>query len=360
MSNGSTQTKELGFIEHLLELRDRLVRIVLAVGIFFIVLVPFAKNIYNYFSDPLVSQLPDGGKLLAITVAGPFLVPYKLTLLVAFLIALPFIFHQLWGFIAPALYKHEKRLVVPLLASSVMLFYAGMAFAFYVVLPIMFGILPGFAPDNVEVAPDIAQYLDFVMMIFMAFGIGFEMPVATVLLITTGMVSRENLAKKRPYVIVVAFIVGMFLTPPDVVSQVLLAIPMWLLFEIGLIASGLFKKQIEISGKEKEKREQAERDTDDARYAAVVTAGAAATTAATGNTSEESTTENNQTLWEDEQYLFEEYDAPSSTDNNNHDDDDFEEMTDEEMEAELDRLEDDDEDQVSNTSTDDTSNKPTS
>jgi sec-independent protein translocase protein TatC len=333
MSHDSAPPKEQGFIEHLLELRDRLVRIVLSVGILFIVLVPFAKNIYNYFSEPLVSQLPDGGKLLAITVAGPFLVPYKLTLLVAFLIALPFIFHQLWGFIAPALYKHEKRLVLPLLGSSVILFYAGMAFAFYVVLPIMFDILPGFAPDNVEVAPDIAQYLDFVMMIFMAFGIGFEMPVATVLLITTGMVSRENLAKKRPYVIVVAFIVGMFLTPPDVVSQILLAIPMWFLFEIGLIASGLFKKQIQLSGKEKEDREQTESQTDDSRYAAVITAtGTSATTAA------EQTTENTQsTLWEDEKYLFEEYDA--STEEESNDDDEYKDMTDEEMEAELDRLE---------------------
>jgi sec-independent protein translocase protein TatC len=357
MSNSSTPTKEQGFIEHLLELRDRLIRIVLSIAIFFIVLVPFAKHIYNYFSDPLVSQLPDGGTLLAITVAGPFLVPYKLTLLVAFLIALPYIFHQLWGFIAPALYKHEKRLVVPLLTSSVILFYAGMAFAFYVVLPIMFGILPGFAPDNVEVAPDIAQYLDFVMMIFMAFGIGFEMPVATVLLITTGMISRENLAKKRPYVVVVAFIVGMFLTPPDVVSQILLAIPMWLLFEIGLIASGLFKKQIKLSGQEKEEREQAEREANDSRYAAVVTAGAAAT--ATSDADEASNTEtNNQTLWEDEQYLFEEHDPSSSTNEDEHDDQDdadYEDMTDEEMEAELDRLEAEDEDRAS----DETPDKPT-
>lgn len=358
-----------GFIAHLLELRDRLLRIVLAIGIGFLVLMPFAKDLYNFLSNPLVSQLPDGNKLIAVAVTSPFLIPYKLALLVAFLIALPYIFYQLWGFIAPALYKHEKRLVIPLLTSSVLLFYLGMAFAFFVVLPLMFGILPGFAPDNVDVTPDIGQYLDFVMMIFIAFGIGFEMPIATIILISTGITTREELAKKRPYVIVGAFLVGMLLTPPDVLSQILLAFPMWLLFELGLVASQLFKKQIKIAGEEKEEKEKHDREDDDKRYAAVVTAtgasaGAAAATtsiAAENDTTEEANTTQTESessdsmLWEDDNYLFEEdntsYDREYHASNPEEDEpplandlpeDDYRPMTDAEMDAELDLMEEDD------------------
>ena len=327
------EEKEQGFIDHLLELRDRLLRIVLIIGIIFIVLFPFAQDLYNWLSDPLASQLPEGHKFIATSVISPFLVPYKLALLVAFLIGLPFVFYQIWGFIAPALYRHEKRLILPLLTSSVALFYAGMAFAFYVVLPLMFKILPSFAPDNVQVAPDIAQYLDFVMMIFIAFGFGFEMPIATILLITTGMVTAKQLAEKRPYVIVAAFTIGMFLTPPDVLSQLLLAIPMWLLFEAGLLFSHLFKKQIKIASEEKAAREAAEYG--ESSPALSTTAGVSST----------------ETLFEDDRYIMQEINedensAKDASDDSFGDDEEYRPMTDEEMEAELDRLDELEDDEL--------------
>lgn len=319
--------KELGFVAHLLELRDRLLHIVLAIAVIFIILIiyPSAGSLYDWLSEPLASQLPEGHKFIATSVISPFLVPYKLTLLVSFLIALPFVFYRVWGFVSPALYRHEKRLVVPLLVSSVALFYIGMAFAFYVVLPLMFQILPGFAPENVQVAPDIAQYLDFVMMIFVAFGFGFEMPIATILIITTGMVTAKELGKKRPYVIVGAFIVGMFLTPPDVLSQLLLAIPMWLLFELGLVLSHLFKKQIKIAGKEKDAMDGA-----DYEVPAEKLMGATGVSAG-------------EILFENDRYRMEELDENGNpvddSDNEKSDDDAYSPMSDEEMDAELDRLE---------------------
>ena len=325
----AAEEKEQGFIAHLLELRDRLLRIVLVIAVVFIVLFPFAQDLYNWLSNPLVDHLPEGHKLIAIGVASPFLIPYKLALMAAFLIALPVVFYQLWGFVAPALYKHEKRLILPMLVSSVGLFYIGMTFAFYVVLPLMFRILPGFAPTNVEVAPDIAQYLDFVMMIFIAFGFGFEMPIATILLITTGVTTAKELGEKRPYVIVAAFVVGMFLTPPDVLSQLLLAIPMWLLFELGLVLSHLFKKQIKIAGKEKEAMDKA----DDYGMDPVPTL------ATTGVSASE-------VLFEDDRYVVSELDEDDNTvedesDNTDKNDDEeaYRPMTDEEMDAELDRIE---------------------
>ncbi|MGV6808259.1 MAG: twin-arginine translocase subunit TatC [bacterium] len=307
-----------GFIAHLLELRDRLLRVVLVISIAFIVLVPFAKPLYNLFSHPLVSQLPDGNKLISIGVAAPVLITYKLALMTAFLIALPYVFHQLWSFIAPGLYKHEKRLIFPILTSSVLLFYAGMAFAFYVVLPLMFGILPNFTPSNVNYTPDIAEYLNFVMMIFMAFGIGFEMPVATVLLITTGVMTRESLAQKRPYVIVGAFLVGMLMTPPDVISQILLAIPMWLLFEVGLLASHLFKRQIKQAEKEKEQQDAEEREKErqayeESRYAAIVSANAnVEADTHHSHSSNPSAQKKDAHLWEDDDYLWEETNTPNT------------------------------------------------
>ncbi len=322
--------EELGFLAHLIELRDRLLRMVMAVGIVFLILMPFAQDLYNLLSDPLVRQLPEGQKLIAVGVASPFFIPYKLALMVAFVLALPYVLYQLWGFVAPGLYQHEKKLVTPLLVSSVLLFYCGMAFAYFVVLPMIFSILPGFAPSNVAVTPDIAEYLDFVMMMFMAFGIGFEMPVATILLISTGIASREALEKSRPYVVVVAFIVGMLLTPPDVLSQVMLAVPMWLLFEVGLLASRLFDKQIKKSAEEKEAHEMAEYGyereikppADPARTdSSTAVAAAAATTATAGS------------VWEDEQYTYEE-----TVDMQSSDDEEFRPMTDEEMEAELERM----------------------
>ncbi len=259
--------QELGFLAHLYELRDRLLRIVIAVGLLFLILMPFAQNLYDWLAYPLASQMPEGEKLVSIRPAGPFLVPFKLALLVAFLGALPYVLFQIWSFVAPGLYRHEKRLAVPMLISSTLLFYCGIAFAYFVLLPLVFGILPKFTPETATYMPDIGHYMDFVMTLFVAFGIGFEMPVATILLIVTGMATRESLANKRPYVIVGAFIVGMLLTPPDVISQLLLAIPMWLLFEVGLVASVLFKKQIAKAHAEKEAREQAEREAEDAEYA---------------------------------------------------------------------------------------------
>jgi sec-independent protein translocase protein TatC len=352
-ANNAKEEKEQGFIAHLLELRDRLLRMVLVIAIVFIILFPFAQDLYNWLSDPLVSQLPEGQRLIAIGVASPFLIPYKLALLAAFLIALPVVFYQLWAFIAPALYKHEKRLVIPLLASSVALFYIGMAFAFYVVLPLMFSILPSFAPTNVDVTPDIAQYLDFVMMIFVAFGFGFEMPIATILLVSTGIVTAKELGKKRPYVIVGAFIVGMFLTPPDVLSQLLLAIPMWLLFELGLVLSRLFKQQIKVAGEEKEAM-------DDAEYhlSAPAAATSAGVAAATTSDAASSSTE---TLFEDDRYIMQELDEDGNpiddhAADHDHDDKDsdkdkdddsetYRPMTDDEMDAELDRMDEEEEEQ---------------
>ena len=344
-TNSLEEEKEQGFIAHLLELRDRLLRMVLVIAIVFIILFPFAQDLYNWLSDPLVSRLPDGQNIIAISVASPFLIPYKLALLAAFLISLPVVFYQLWSFVAPALYKHEKRLVVPLLVSSVGLFYIGMAFAFYVVLPLMFTILPSFAPTNVDVTPDIAQYLDFVMMIFIAFGFGFEMPIATILLVTTGMVTAKELGKKRPYVIVGAFIVGMFLTPPDVLSQLLLAIPMWLLFELGLVLSRLFKQQIKVAGKERDAMNEAEYNLPTSNTSNTSTAVAAgASSAVASNAIIDST--NPDTLFEDDRYIMEELDEngnPKSQTNADSDDqpddeDEYRPMTDAEMDAELDLL----------------------
>lgn len=345
--------QELGFLAHLYELRDRLLRIVIAVGILFLVLMPFAQELYNWLAYPLASQMPEGEKLVSIRPAGPFLVPFKLALLAAFLIALPYVLYQIWSFVAPGLYKHEKRLVVPMLVSSTVLFYCGIAFAYYVLLPLVFSILPQFTPDVASYMPDIGHYMDFVMTLFMAFGIGFEMPVATVLLIATGMTTRENLAKKRPYIIVGAFIVGMLLTPPDVISQLLLAIPMWLLFEVGLIVSAVFAKQIAIAGKEKAAQEQAERDAADAEYAtppkpespfeaakAAGAAGVVATAAeATASATEETTGQDfDDFLWEDEKYTYSDADEVSD-DLQFEDTDEYRPLTDEEMEAELARLE---------------------
>jgi len=254
------ESKLSSFVSHLFELRDRLLKMVIAIGIFFIILAPFARYIYDLFAKPLADTLPDGVTMLITGVAAPLLVPYKLVLMAAFLIALPYVFYQAWQFVAPGLYKHEKRLVFPLLGSSVLLFYCGIAFAYFVLLPMMFTVLPMFTPDSATYSPDIGSYLDFVMMMFIAFGFSFEMPIATILLISTGTTTAEKLAEKRPYVIVGAFVVGMILTPPDVISQILLAVPMWILFELGLYLSKFFNKRVEEAKVAKEDRSQAEID----------------------------------------------------------------------------------------------------
>lgn len=221
-------------LNHLLELRNRLLRSVLVVLVVFAALAYFANDLYNLLAQPLLVALPSDSQMIATDVAAPFFTPFKLTFVVALALAIPYLLWQLWAFIAPGLYRKEKRLVVPLLISSTLLFYAGVAFAYFVVLPIAMAFFTGAAPEGVTVATDISRYLDFVLAIFMAFGIAFETPVAIMLLIWSGVSTRESLARKRPYIIVGAFTVGMLLTPPDVISQTLLAIPMWLLFELGL------------------------------------------------------------------------------------------------------------------------------
>jgi len=314
--------KEQGFLAHLIELRNYLMRIVLSIVIIFVFLAPFAQKLFDWLADPLVSQ---GQHLIIIGVAAPFLIPYKFAFLLAFLIALPYIFYQLWGFVAPGLYKHEKKLVFPLLSSSVALFYLGVAFVYFALLPMMFTVLPMFAPSSATYSPDIANYLDFVIMMFLAFGFAFEMPIATILIISTGMTTAEKLAKKRPYVIVGAFIIGMILTPPDMISQIMLAIPMWLLFELGLILSGLFQKRIKKSGEERDamydERERREEKREEERISAVGAMAAGGSAAAVGETANK--------LWEDENYEYEEYDHEDA----------HHQLTDAELDAELDRIE---------------------
>ncbi len=261
--NPQEESKLTSFVAHLFELRDRLLKMVIAIGIFFIILAPFAKHIYSLFAKPLSDTLPDGVTMLITGVAAPLLVPYKLVLMAAFLIALPYVFYQAWHFVAPGLYKHEKRLVFPLLTSSVLLFYCGIAFAYFVLLPMMFTVIPMFTPDAATYSPDIGSYLDFVMMMFIAFGFSFEMPIATILLISTGTTTAEKLAEKRPYVIVGAFVIGMILTPPDVISQILLAVPMWILFELGLYLSKFFNKRVEEASVAREEWTQAEAEAAD-------------------------------------------------------------------------------------------------
>jgi len=225
------------FVAHLVELRDRLLRVVIVVILVFLGLFAFANDLYTYLAQPLLKHMPQGTSMIATEVASPFLTPFKLTLVVAVFISIPFILYQAWGFIAPALYKKERRLVFPLLLSSSLLFYLGMAFAYFVVFPLVFGFLTGVVPDGVAVMTDISKYLDFVLKMFFAFGLAFEVPIATILVIWAGLTTAEDLAAKRPYIIVIAFIFGMLLTPPDVISQTLLALPMWVLFELGLILS---------------------------------------------------------------------------------------------------------------------------
>ena len=234
---------EQPFISHLIELRDRLMRMLLAVLVIFLALFPFGNDIYLFVADPLMKVLPEGTSMIATQVASPFLTPFKLALVTAVFVAMPYILHQFWAFIAPGLYQHEKRLAVPLLASSVVLFYLGAAFAYAVVFPLVFAFLTGTAPEGVAVMTDITHYLDFVLTLFFAFGLAFEVPIATIVLVMAGVTTPESLAGKRPYVIVGAFVIGMLLTPPDVISQTLLALPMWLLFEVGLFFSRLLVRE---------------------------------------------------------------------------------------------------------------------
>jgi len=213
------------------------------VAVVFLVLFPFSNTLFTALSGPLMAHMPEDSSMIAIEVASPFLIPFKLTLFLALFIAIPFVLYQLWSFIAPGLYRHERRLVFPLLVSSTLLFYAGAAFAYFVVFPLVFAFFTSTAPEGVSVMTDISRYLDFVLTLFFAFGAAFEVPVVTVLLVWTGMVTQDELREKRPYIIVGAFVIGMLLTPPDVISQTLLAVPVWLLFELGVYFSGWFIKR---------------------------------------------------------------------------------------------------------------------
>ncbi|MEO0435892.1 MAG: twin-arginine translocase subunit TatC [Pseudomonadota bacterium] len=241
----------LPLVAHLTELRDRLLRALLAVLVIFIGLFPFANEIYTFVSAPLRDLLPENASMIATEVASPFLTPFKLTIFTALFVAMPYVLYQVWSFVAPGMYRHEKKFAIPLLASSVALFYLGAAFAYFVVFPLIFAFFTSVGPEDIAIMTDINRYLDFVLKLFFAFGVAFEIPIAALLAIWAGLTTPENLAAKRPYIIVGCFVFGMLLTPPDVISQSLLAIPMWLLFEAGVIAGKLtLKRKAQQAGSE--------------------------------------------------------------------------------------------------------------
>lgn len=234
---------EQPFISHLIELRDRLIRSGLGILVALLVLFPFANTIYVYVAGPLMAQLPEGSSMIATQVIAPFLTPFKLVLVAAVFLSMPHTLYQIWAFVAPGLYRHERRLAMPLLVSSIVLFYLGMVFAYYVVFPLIFAFMVATTPDGVAMMTDISAYLDFVLALFLAFGVAFEIPIATILLVASGVITPEALVAQRPYVIVGAFVVGMLLTPPDVISQTLLAVPMWMLFELGVFFSRVLLRE---------------------------------------------------------------------------------------------------------------------
>jgi sec-independent protein translocase protein TatC len=226
-------------VAHLKELRDRLLRSILAVLLVFLVLMNFSNELFLIVSEPMRAALPQGTTMIATEVAAPFLTPFKLSFYVALLLAVPYILHQVWSFVSPGLYRHEKRLALPLLVSSVVLFYCGVAFAQFIVLPLMFKVLSATGPAGIAYTPDITRFLDITLKLFLGFGVAFEVPVATVLLIMSGVTTPRALAAKRPYIVVACFVLGAILTPPDVISQCMMAVPMWLLFEVGVLVGRL-------------------------------------------------------------------------------------------------------------------------
>jgi sec-independent protein translocase protein TatC len=228
--------------DHLLELRNRLLIIISTIGICALLLTPFANNIYNFLAMPLLNVLPEGSSMIAVDVASPFLAPFKLILLLSIAITFPVSIYNFWAFVAPGLYKNEKKFVIPILISSTLLFYLGIVFAYYIVFPLIFSFFTSIAPEGVQIATDISSFLNFVIKIFFAFGLAFEVPIITLIVIIFEISTVESLSKKRPYIIVIAFILGMVLTPPDIISQVLLAIPIWLLFELGLFLAYLITR----------------------------------------------------------------------------------------------------------------------
>ncbi len=256
-----SQTEE-SFISHLIEMRDRLLRAVLAIVIIFVCLFPWAQDLYALLAQPMLAALPKGGQMIATDVTTPFFVPIKVTMMAAFLLALPWVFYQVWAFVAPGLYQHEKRLGAPLVIASVILFLLGMAFAYFLVFPVVFGFVVGVAPVGVAVMTDIGKYLDFVMTLFMAFGITFEVPVAVVLLVKMNMVSVAKLREIRPYVIVGAFVIGAIFTPPDIISQFMLAVPLWVLYEAGIIVAALISKPKPESGSDYVPMSEADMDSE--------------------------------------------------------------------------------------------------
>ena len=288
---------EQPFVAHLVELRDRLLKCVLVITVIFLALIGFSNDLYIFLAEPLIQSLPQGSSMIATGVVAPFLTPFKLTLVVSIFASIPFLLYQAWAFIAPGLYQNERRLAFPLIVSSTLLFYVGMIFAYYVVFPLVFGFMAATTPEGVNQAPDISMFLDFAIKLFFAFGIAFEVPIATILVIWAGLTTAASLAAKRPYVIVAAFVVGMLLTPPDVISQTLLALPMWILFELGLVFSKMYTPN-------KQEEEQAEPQGE--------------TPAAADPTAE---------------------DTAAAADYGDSGNEEYREMSEEEMDAELDRIE---------------------
>ena len=241
MSSAAKQNYTL--FDHLLELRTRLLHAVLGVLVVFCALIYFAQDIYQYVAQPLLAVMPEGTQMIATDVASPFFTPFKLTIVLSIFITMPYILYQMWSFIAPGLYKNEKRLIAPLMVGSTLLFYGGIAFAYYIVFPVAFTFFSSVAPDGVTIATDISSYLDFVLKLFFFFFAAFEIPIAIILLCWTGVTTPDSLRTKRPYIVVGAFIIGMLLTPPDIISQTMLAVPMLLLFELGIIIASLYYKE---------------------------------------------------------------------------------------------------------------------
>ncbi len=255
----NAEPAEMGFFDHLRELRDRLLKIIIAIVIGVVVMVPFGDILYHWLAGPLLHHLPEGSTMIATKVTSPFLIPFKLSMMTGIVLVIPYILYQVWAFIAPALYQNEKKLVFPLLAASIALFAAGIAFAYFVVFPLVFAFFINAAPEGVAVMTDISEYLDFVIALFFAFGLSFQVPIATILLLGTGAVTRQQLGNARPYVVVGAFVLGMLLTPPDIISQILLALPMWLLFELGILVAPLL---FDLKKREAEAQAEAEAELD--------------------------------------------------------------------------------------------------
>lgn len=243
MNSPKETDQELSLIDHLLELRSRLVRSVVVIAVCMLAMAPFARKLYTLVSEPLVSRLPEGTSMIAIDVASPIFAPFKLVLMLAILIAMPYLIYQAWSFVAPGLYQHEKRIAKPLLGAATALFYLGCLFAYFIVLPVIFTFITKIAPEGVSVMTDINRYLDFVLVMFLAFGFSFEVPVITVVLVAIGVVTPEGLARMRGYVVVGVFFLAMLITPPDMISQTLLALPVWALYEIGIVFARMVHRE---------------------------------------------------------------------------------------------------------------------